>query len=114
MKHFAAPAFIEALAARTETPVMMIQTDGFGASSLRYMEISVPDDVRDELHESDLAFLTFESALEATTKFEEIIANFPDTHSTCLSITIVLGLPDAPAKHFQQIPGYERTFKIAA
>ncbi|QAY80224.1 hypothetical protein [Sphingosinicella sp. BN140058] len=115
-RFYTGPAFVETLAAKTRTAVLMLQTgDAIGASSSRFQDITgVPDDVRAELYDTGLAFVTFDTAAEANAAFDTLVANWPQQGQTTLPLTAVLGLPDRRTREFQQIPGHERTFKIAA
>lgn len=110
---YTAPAFIDAVSQRTKKPVLMIQTEGSCASSMRYADITgVPEEVRDELRHNDIAFVTFDTADEAIIAFDMLITNWPEIGQTTLSITAVLGVPGQPRRDFQQIPGVGRTYQI--
>lgn len=114
MRHYATSAFVSQLAARTRTPVMVVNASGMGASSMRYRDIAVPIEVQEELMENEQVFMTFDTEIEAKAQFDAIVANFPDAGQTTLSITVVLGLPGQAAREFEQIHGDERRLKMAA
>jgi len=114
-RFFPAPAFAHAFAARTNTPIIIIQTEGSCASSQRYHDIhGMPQGVINELRENGIAFATFDTEAESNAAFDSLVANFPECGQTTLSITAILGLPRTANREFQQIHGGERTFKIAA
>ncbi len=114
MRHYTTTAFVEQVALKTKTPILVIQTDGSGASSLRYHDIAVDEEIRAQLIDGEQVFLTFGSADEANDLFDLIVREFPESGQTTLSLTLILGLPDGETREFEQIPGYERSFKIAA
>lgn len=114
MRSYSTLAFVSQVAAKTRTPVMSINAGGMGASSKRFHDIAMPDEVIAELQENEQAFATFDSEREANAAFDRIVRDFPAAGDTTLSITVILGLPNGRTREFQQIHGYERTFKLAA
>lgn len=105
MKFYATAEFATSVAAKTRTPVMIIQTEGSCAGSSRYYDIAVAPDIQALLHHEEQAFLTFDSPEEAIAKFDEILAAFPEPGQTPLSLIICLGIPDQATRTFSQIPG---------
>lgn len=105
---YSSSSFISTLADRTQTYVLLIQTDGFGASSLRYLDITgIPEEARDELRENNIAFVTYTDRQEAIQAIETLVANWPEQSQTTLGIFAALGVPGENNREFQQYPGGE-------
>lgn len=112
---YTGPAFVEAMANHARTPILMIQTEGSGASSLRYEDITgVPEQVKDDLKRDAIAFVTFSNQREADQAFETLMTNWPEEGRTTLGITALLAVPGQRSRVFDAIPGNERSFRLAA
>lgn len=105
MRTYYTPAFIETIANKTRTPVMVIMTEGACASSMRYTDVAVDAETRGELYDTDQAFLTFDSVDEANAKFDEILAAYPAAGQTTLGIDVMLAIPGVGIRQFEQNPG---------
>ncbi|AXK43859.1 hypothetical protein [Erythrobacter aureus] len=112
-RNYSATAFAAALAAKTSTPILVLSTDGSNANSMRYDAIEGIDlEVKNELHQNDIAFVTYDSADEANAALDTLIAAWPE--STTLSLIAHLGVPGQPTRVFDAIAGYEAEEKLAA
>jgi len=105
MRSYCNAGFIETIADKTRTPVMIIVTQGLGAGSNRYGDIAVDAVTRGTLMIDDQAFLTFTDAAEANAKFDEIVAGYPQPSETTLGIEVLLAIPRLGIRQFQQHHG---------
>lgn len=105
MRSYCNAGFIETVADKTRTPVMLIATHGMGAGSNRYHDIAVDAMTRGSLMVDDQAFLSFADVDEANALFDAIIAGYPQPCDTTLGIEVLLALPRAGVRQFRQIHG---------